>query len=460
WNWIVERAQGTDCSLQILERVGLLRRKDLGGGFYDWFRGRVMFPIRDARSRTIAFGGRVLPQLADDRSAKYINSPEMPLFSKSRELYALDVARERFKEPGGAIVMEGYTDVLMAHQHGIRNCVAVLGTALGERHVQLLHRNSADKITLVLDGDDAGRRRTNEILDALLALFEKKEVNLRILTLPEGIDPCDFIATHGSDQFRALIADAVDPLEHKFRAVTNGLDTLTDTHRASLAAEELLATLAQLRPTGGASSATLLREEQMLSRIARHFHLPEEKLRSRLASLRKAAAARHRTAQPAESKAQPRLAAPTLTIADLPACDRLLVELLLAHPNCYERITQSFDPNSIATEIVRRVYSAWMSLADNGRGPEPQTLIAEFNDPGVKSLLVGIDFELAEKPPVGLEQFLSDVIAAYERRAFDANRRAALAQARNNDAEADDLLIRFCEESRSKHLSEYERRKK
>ena len=78
---------------------------------------------------------------------------------------------------GGAIVMEGYTDVLMAHQHGINNCVAVLGTALGERHLQLLRRYT-DSITLVLDGDDAGRRRTNEILDALLALFEKNQVDL------------------------------------------------------------------------------------------------------------------------------------------------------------------------------------------------------------------------------------------------------------------------------------------
>ena len=112
-----------------------------------------MFSIRDARSRPIAFGGRVLPQLADDRSAKYINSPETPLFSKSRELYGLDMARENFKADGGAIVMEGYTDVLMAHQHGIDNCVAVLGTALGERHLQLLRRYT-DSITLVLDGDE------------------------------------------------------------------------------------------------------------------------------------------------------------------------------------------------------------------------------------------------------------------------------------------------------------------
>ena len=202
WDWILERARGTEWTPPLLERVGLLRRKELGGGFYDWFRGRVMFSIRDSRSRPVAFGGRVLPQLADERSAKYINSPETPLFSKSRELYGLDVARENFKAEGGVIVMEGYTDALMAHQHGIDNCVAVLGTALGERHLQLLRRYT-DSITLVLDGDAAGQRRTNEILDALLALFEKNQIDLRILILPGGVDPCDFIATHGSDPFRA-----------------------------------------------------------------------------------------------------------------------------------------------------------------------------------------------------------------------------------------------------------------
>ena len=145
------------------------------------------------------------------------------------------------------------------------------GTALGERHLQVLRRYT-DIITLVLDGDEAGRRRTNEILDALLALFEKNEVDLRILTLPEGLDPCDFIATHGSDQFRQLVDHAVDALEHKFKTVTNGLDTLTDTHRVSQAAEQMLATLAQIRqPGAGATSQALLREDQMLSRIARQF---------------------------------------------------------------------------------------------------------------------------------------------------------------------------------------------
>ena len=121
------------------------------GGHYDRFRGRVLFSIRDARSRPIAFGGRVLPQFADDRTAKYINSPETPLFSKSRELYGLDAARDGIAREKQVVVLEGYTDCLMAHQHGLTNVVAVLGTALGEAHLQILRRFT--------DSIDAGARR-------------------------------------------------------------------------------------------------------------------------------------------------------------------------------------------------------------------------------------------------------------------------------------------------------------
>ena len=92
----------------------------------------------------------------------------------------------------------------------------------------------------------------------MLALFEKIQIDLRILTLPEGVDPCDFITQHGSDPFRQLLAQAVDALEHKFKAVTQGLDTLTETHRASQAAEQMLATLAQIRPAGGGASSQAL----------------------------------------------------------------------------------------------------------------------------------------------------------------------------------------------------------
>jgi DNA primase len=453
----------------MLERVGLLRRKELGGGFYDWFRGRVMFSIRDARSRPVAFGGRVLPQLADQRSAKYINSPETPLFSKSRELYGLDVARDNFRRAGGAVVMEGYTDCLMAHQHGLTNCVAVLGTALGEGHLQLLRRFT-DSITLVLDGDEAGRRRTNEILDALLSLFEKNLVDLRILTLPQGLDPCDFIAQHGCDSFRELLTQAVDALEHKFRTVTNGLDTLTDTHRASQAAEQLLATLAKIRPaTRGATSETLLREEQMLSRIARQFHLPEEQLRNRLSAVRREAArprspkpqvgfppASHENVAAASAPSASRAVRP----ADLPAWDREVLELLLLEPAFITRICEFIAPRAFTSEAARRIFAVCCQLERESKSCTFNEVLAALDDPSLKSLLVGLDEACANKASADRERWLADLLHTHRRRSDQAEHRRVLAAAREDASGAEQLLAQFCEQSKSKHRSEYERRKK
>ncbi|HEX4416214.1 MAG TPA: DNA primase [Lacipirellulaceae bacterium] len=466
WDWLLDRMRNSEWSPGLLERVGLLRRKELGGGHYDWFRGRAMFSIRDARSRPIAFGGRVLPELADEKSAKYINSPETPLFSKSRELYALDVARDHFKNDGGAIVMEGYTDVLMAQQHGITNCVAVLGTALGERHLQLLRRYT-ETITLVLDGDAAGRRRTNEILDALLALFEKNSVDLRILTLPEGIDPCDFIATHGSDSFRALLAHAVDALEHKFRSVTNGLDTLNDTHRSSQAAEQLLATLAQIRPqASGASSQTLLREEQMLSRISRQFHLPEEKLRSRLIAIRQEARGRRTSPYSAEEREangeslDSRSNIPN-NISELPTWDRSLLELVILDPSYLARVADVIDPASISSPVARRIFTGLCRLAEQGMHEDFGRLLAAYDEPEMKNLLVQLDESAANKTKADRERWLADLFDSHNRRGEEQSRRATLAAARQSDDEdAMRLLAQSLEQNRTKHLSEYERRKK
>jgi DNA primase len=449
-----------------LERVGLLRRRELGGGYYDWFRGRAIFSIRDARSRPIAFGGRVLPQLADDRSAKYINSPETPLFSKSRELYGLDLARDNFKQAGGAIVMEGYTDCLMAHQHGLDNCVAVLGTALGERHLQILRRYT-DSITLVLDGDEAGRRRTNEILDALLALFEKNQVDLRILTLPQGVDPCDFIAQHGCDSFRELLTQAVDALEHKFKTVTHGLDMLTDTHRASQAAEQLLATLAKIRQAGGgATSQTLLREEQMLSRIARQFHLPEERLRSRLTALRREAARhrptnlRHDAPQSTGASNLDEASVQPTRLAELPAWDRELLELLLLEPSLVSRVRELVEPSALASESARQIYSAFCQLAPSEEPCDFSRLLDTLDNPALKSLLVSLDESCAAKASADRERWLADLVQTYRRRSEDADHRRALATARKDSTEAEHLLAQFCDQSKSKHFSAYERRKK
>ncbi len=218
WQWIMDRARSAQISEELLVAVGLTSVSENSSRPYDRFRNRVIFSIRDTQGRPIGFGGRVLPG-TKDAGAKYLNSPETRLFSKSEQLYALDQQREGISATGNAVVVEGYTDVIMAWQAGLHNVVAALGTALGERHIRLLRR-FADRVTLVLDGDEAGQKRANEILE----LFVANAVDLRIATLPPRLDPCDFVQQHGAKAFEDLVAGAVDALYHKIRVCTAGIE--------------------------------------------------------------------------------------------------------------------------------------------------------------------------------------------------------------------------------------------
>ena len=128
WQWLANRAADGGPSVEVLQAIGVLVKSEKGR-IYDRFRGRVLFPIRDPSKRPIAFGGRILPAHEDDESAKYINSAETRIFTKSMNVYGLDVARDHIKAGVPVLVMEGYTDVLIAHQQGFCNSVAVLGTA-------------------------------------------------------------------------------------------------------------------------------------------------------------------------------------------------------------------------------------------------------------------------------------------------------------------------------------------
>ena len=387
WEWLRDRARSTNYSLAVLRATGLIGRSESSGREYERFKGRVIFPIRDAQSRPIAFGGRILPEFADDRSGKYINSPETRLFSKSEQVYALDRARDAIGKstPKNVIVVEGYTDVIMAHQHGLQNVVAVLGTALGERHIRLLRRY-ADTITLVLDGDEAGQRRTNEVLE----LFVASEIDLRILTLPAGLDPCDFVAQRGVAEFNELVTRASDALEHAVETRLGGIDPLRDTHQANQALEQLLAIISKApRLTTGTSSARLLRERQTIGRLAREFRLDESALRTRIAELRRAT--------PAPRPKQTVSAAQPVTPHDVDPFDAELIELLTQHPELTDEAIAKIVPEELSSGATRVIYQTYQVVLREGEPVEFARVLTELDDPRLKSLLVSLDEQAAEK---------------------------------------------------------------
>ena len=285
-DWILKQAGGSGSRAKVLETIGVLARSSQGGYPFDRFRGRGLFTIRDAQGRPVGMGGRLLPGVEINSPAKYLNSPETPLFRKSHLLYGLDLAKEAFhkSKQKTALVMEGYTDVIIAHQFGFNNAVAVLGVALGETHIRILKR-FVDRIVLVLDGDEAGQKRANEVLE----LFIAQQADLRILTLPDNLDPCDFLQQRGAEAFAELLATGtVDALDHAFRSATRGIDLDRDIHAASQALERLIAIVAKApRLQSDTSGDARLREERFLQRFATMFRVSESEVRRRLTALRR-----------------------------------------------------------------------------------------------------------------------------------------------------------------------------
>lgn len=195
-------------SQEALLEAGLLVKKD-GGGCYDRFRGRVMFPIRDRRGRVVGFGGRVL----DDSLPKYLNSPETPVFQKNREVYGLYELLEKNSKPRRILVVEGYMDVIALHLYGIDYTVAVLGTAISTTHLDLLFRFTSE-LVFCFDGDSAGRKAAWRAVEAVLACMRDGR-SARIMLLPQGEDPDSLIRNKGNNEFSRM-QDQAQPLSDYF----------------------------------------------------------------------------------------------------------------------------------------------------------------------------------------------------------------------------------------------------
>jgi DNA primase len=235
WNEVLKRFGGTDDGRRRLAELGLVIEKEApsrgdGGRFYDRFRDRIMFPIRDARGRVIAFGGRVI----DQGEPKYLNSPETPLFHKGRELYGLYETRQSRATLTRLLVVEGYLDVIRLHQFGVPYAVATLGTATTPEHLKRLFQ-LVSEVVFSFDGDRAGRAAAWRALqNSLPEAVEGREI--RFLFLPEGEDPDTLIAREGRETFeRRLASEALLLSEYVVRELGERITTRGADGRARVA---------------------------------------------------------------------------------------------------------------------------------------------------------------------------------------------------------------------------------
>ena len=291
WQHLSSKLEKNGFSVQVLINCGLITTNDRGR-HYDRFRGRITFPIRNIRGKTIGFGGRILR----DGAPKYLNSPETKLFSKSNEVYGLFEARRGNQRLDRLILVEGYMDVIALAQHGIRNSVATLGTAVGEEHFRRMYRYSRE-IVCCFDGDEAGRSAAFRALEAALPfLDEKKRINF--IFLPDGEDPDSFVHSNGYDQFQELVESSTPGFEYFFSSLGANLDLsllddkvvlaglarpLIDKVNSKLARDVLLARLGEL--TGLDSSRPAPRVGSKQIQVKRDFSQPVQKLSERLAGM-------------------------------------------------------------------------------------------------------------------------------------------------------------------------------
>ena len=310
-------------------------------GLRDLFHQRIMFPITDMRGRVVGFGGRSLPiEGQEEAQPKYLNTPQTAGFDKGSLLYALDKAKEEIRRQGLAVIVEGYTDAIAAHQHGFPNVVASMGTALTERQVRLLKRFSRD-VVLALDADTAGQ-------EATLRAVEYQDIlgrDIRVVILPEGRDP-DEVIRSDPENWPALLASAQPLLDYKFEAVSSALD-LSQPRQRSQAVEELLPLLTAI--------GDRIVQAHYLQRLARLAQVRESALHQMLIRQGRKQGRRSEAAAPAEAMAAVR------PLRD--AREEYLLALLLRYPEL-QADGLALSPDLLWYSENRQLLQAWQRSPD------------------------------------------------------------------------------------------------
>ena len=288
WDKACEYLVKKGISKEVLVEAGIIVSKSKGDGYYDRFRGRIMLPIYDRHKMLLGFGGRVL----DDTTPKYLNSPETPLFSKRQLLYGLDLAQDCIRETGYAIIVEGYMDVIVAHQYGIQNVVGTLGTALTENHLRSLNRLTSEVI-LTFDSDAAGINAARRSVE----LFLNGEIKAKVLLLPEGEDPDSYIRNFGKTSFSELLKSAKGIVEFEIDRIIEKWTNMGHTESINSkvqVADECLTLIRKIN--------NRIEQDYYLKKVAREIRTSEEVLRSELLRGRKLAAKLPVTARVAVTK--------------------------------------------------------------------------------------------------------------------------------------------------------------
>ncbi len=349
WDGLINYLRSKSISLNLLEKAGLVISKD-GGGYYDRFRNRIIFPIFDLRDRILGFGARVL----DNSLPKYVNSPETPVYIKGKHLYGFNLAKDSIRDNDCVAIVEGYLDFLIPYQEGVKNIVASLGTALTIEQARLLKRYTHNAV-MIYDADTAGEMATLRSLD----IFIEEEMNVRIVTLPKGLDPDLFVRKYGIEAFKELIAKAKNILDYKLGVLKSryNIKEIDDLAKVS---SLMLETIAKFK------NAVL--KSEYLKKLAQELQIKEEAL---LEEAKKVKTAKVPLNQHSAGISKASSVNPT---------EKLLMSLMLEENSLINRIKEALSPEDFQDERISRVVSIMFDLVGAGKKVEPQILMNHLGD--------------------------------------------------------------------------------
>lgn len=346
--------------IALIEKAGLIIPKD-GGGYYDRFRGRSIIPIVDTRSRIIAFGGRVL----DKSLPKYLNSPETAVYSKGKTLFGLNVSSEPIRVNDAAIIVEGYFDLIVPYQAGIKNIVASCGTALTAEQIRLLKRYSGNVI-MIYDSDNAGQTATLRGLELLI----EEGLFVRIGRLPEGYDPDSYLRSFGIAKFQELLKEAKDIFDYKLEFLKTTHNPENITNKAKIVSEML--------PTINKFSNMVLKSAY-LRKLSEELKLDEDSL---LLELKKIKDSRALPKPSTDFKIQNQLKTNTN------ASERLLVKLMLEEEELIDYLRGKISPDDFQDSHLSQIVSKVFGLfCDGQKNRNLNRLINHFADTAIPKII-------------------------------------------------------------------------
>ncbi|HLB72854.1 MAG TPA: toprim domain-containing protein, partial [Sedimentisphaerales bacterium] len=394
---LLKAAHERKIPVELLRQAGLITHDN-----QDKFTNRLMFTITDVTGRLIAFGGRTL----DQTGAKYINSPTTALFDKSNSLFGLEQARHTIVSSGAAVVVEGYTDVIMAHQHGCTSVVATLGTSFTTGHARILRRY-AKKVILVFDSDVAGIEAANRALEVCLS----QHIDIKLASVPQGKDPCDYILNSGKEAFDRLLDGAVDVLQFKWDRLLEKFaqdDTLTG---RKTALEEYLQAIAVGLSAGNISpvDAGLL-----VNRISTIVGLTSKQINKELNTRITRAA---RTASyGAENKQVP---AADLGQGLFAAAQREILEVLLNEPRFYKTIKGRIKADDFDVPLLRQTAQILFEMLKTATDIPLQKLLASVESTDLSNCITELARDGEEKGKYEIR--LNAALVLFERQLADKN---------------------------------------